>query len=118
MTDYIVPGLLVLICALALGKKENNGVYIAGDTLIEKFDQLDEKLGRLLWMSSYLLEKEIPHGICCQTGEGMKHFQVSAEPQIWEAVDALLACPKFAGGEAVFPRALWRYHIGGDGHEV
>ena len=28
----------------ALGKKENNGIYIAGDTLIEKFDQPDEKL--------------------------------------------------------------------------
>ena len=86
--------------------------------LTGKPDQLDEKLGRLLWMSSYLLEKEIPHGICCQTGEGMKHFQVSAEPQIWEAVDALLACQKFQGGETVFPRALWRYHIGGDGHEA
>ena len=26
----------------ALGKKENNGVYIAGDTLIERFDEIDE----------------------------------------------------------------------------
>ena len=80
--------------------------------------QIDEKLGRLLYMSRYLLDKEIPHGICCHTGSGLQQFQVSTEPQIWEAVDALLACPKFQGGEAVFPRALWRYHIGGDGHEA
>lgn len=27
----------------AMGKKENNGIYICGDTLIERFDSLDEK---------------------------------------------------------------------------
>ena len=79
--------------------------------------EVDEKLGKLLWMMEYLLEKGIPHRVCCSTGEGIKTFGITAEPDIPQALDAILLCPLAEKDAApVYPRALWRYHIGGDGH--
>ena len=78
-------------------------------------EALDDKLGRLLWMMEYLLEQGIPHRVCCATGEGMKTFPVTGEGDIPQVLDAVLLCrPAEAGMEPVYPRALWRYHIGGE----
>ncbi len=82
-------------------------------------EQRDRKLGQLLWMMEYLTQRDIPHRVCCFTGSGLKIFPVEREVQIPETLDAILACtPAEAGAEPVYPRALWRYHIGGDGHET
>lgn len=82
-------------------------------------EKLDDKLGRLLWMMDYLVEKGIPHRVCCHTGSGMKLWEVSTEPQIRETLDAILECALAPDREEpVYPSALWRCHIGGDGHET
>ena len=79
--------------------------------------EVDEKLGKLLWMMEYLLEKGIPHRVCCATGEGLKLFSVSNDGDIWRALDGILLCSLAEKNAApVYPRALWRYHIGGDSH--
>ena len=82
-------------------------------------DVLDDKLGRLLWISGYLLEHAVPHHICCLTGSGMLHLAVANSRQLSEAMDAILeAGPAEPGRTPAYPRGLWRCHIGGDGHEV
>ena len=79
--------------------------------------QLDEKLGRLLWTAEYLWEKNIPHQICCATGDGIRLFPIQSEGDISRTLDAILLCPPAPkDAQPVYPRALWRYHIGGDGH--
>lgn len=79
---------------------------------------LDNKLGRLLWISSYLLEHGVPHKICCLTGSGMLCLAVTDARQLSEAMDALLeAGPAEPGQTPAYPRGLWCCHIGGDGYE-
>lgn len=80
--------------------------------------ELDKKLGRLLWMSNYLLGKEIPHRIQCLTGNGVESFCVSTPSELQDAIDALLAAaPAGADAETEYVAASWQYHIGGDTHE-
>ena len=45
-----------------LGKQENNGVYICGDTLIERFDEADEKqlMNNLAAVGRFMEKAEIP----------------------------------------------------------
>ena len=77
-------------------------------------DELDRKLGQLLWMSDYLLQNGLPHSICCLTGEGLEVFPIGLDRDVQPAIDRLLAAPP-APWDAVadYMRADWRYHIGG-----
>lgn len=78
-------------------------------------EQVDRKLGRLLWVSGYLLEQGIVHRIRALTGEGLRTFEVSRREDVRLAVDALLGSP-CAPADAVpdYGAAAWRCHIGGD----
>lgn len=81
--------------------------------------QLDRKLGNLLWLSNWLLEQEIPHQIQCLTGSGMQTKEVACPEDVTAAIDGLLLCPLAQPGqESVFSPASWLCHIGGDGDEV
>lgn len=95
------------------------GLAIITLTLSGSPESLDSKLGQLLWVSDYLLGKDVPHQIHCFSGKGMEVFPVSAPEHTGHAVDALLGSPP-ADPQArpVFAQASWRYHIGGDGHEA
>lgn len=80
--------------------------------------QLDTKLGQLQFMSRYLLQKELPHRICCTTGSGEESFSITCEADILRAIDALLlSVPAQPDAQIPAVRAQWRYHIGGDSHE-
>jgi uncharacterized protein (DUF58 family) len=81
--------------------------------------ELDKKLGKLQWMSDYLLQKEVPHQIHCLTRQGIEVFSVSDETQLHKAIDLLL-CARPATEDKLPDtiRAAWRYHIGGDSHET
>lgn len=82
-------------------------------------EELDSKLGRLLWLSRYLLSKEVPHQVHCLTGQGMETFWVKTETDVLSMVDALLRTPGAADGlHPNYIRASWSYHIGGDGYEA
>ena len=79
--------------------------------------ELDEKLGQLLWMSRYLAQQQIKHRIFCATGSGMEQLFVTNETEAMEAVDRLLQCAVLKEStQIVYPKAVWRYHIGGDGY--
>ena len=78
--------------------------------------QLDETLGKLQWMSLYLLQCELPHRICCLTGDGVETISVNCPEDTRAAIDRLLCCRRWEGlAHEDYENALWRYHIGGDG---
>lgn len=80
---------------------------------------LDEKLGKLLWLSRYLLENHLPHEILCLTGNGEVRFSVADEGELKTALAALLASP-VASAEQRLPAegpGAWHYRIGGGADE-
>lgn len=78
-------------------------------------EEMDRKLGQLLWMSRYLLENDIPHQIHCLTGRGMESYAVAGEQGMYRALDSILAAPKeTAGLKPNYIAASWHYSIGGD----
>ena len=81
-------------------------------------ERTDRDMGRLLWLSGWLLEKEIPHQIRCMTGGGMECCQVHDRDSLEQAMDCLLAAAP--AREGAFPSvtdAGQHFHIGGDGDE-
>lgn len=81
-------------------------------------DQLDRKLGQLLGMSVFLAEQGIRHRIFCYTGKGMSIHSVATEQDATDALDALLQMsPAQDDVLPVYPKAIWRHHIGGGDHE-
>ena len=78
-------------------------------------EQIDRKLGNLLWVSGYLLEQGISHQIRALTGDGLAVFDVANGEDTQRAVDTLLASPCApAEAEADYGVAAWHCHIGGD----
>lgn len=82
-------------------------------------DVLDKKLGRLLGISRYLAENGVKHRVCCCTGTGTVIHVVTNVQEAQDAVDALLQLPPAAEDALpTYPKAIWRYHIGGDDSEA
>ncbi len=78
-------------------------------------DTVDKKLGRLLWVSRYLLENDVPHEIHCLTGEGTRVYSVASLPALNKAMLSLLKQPLAGEEDRVdFIAAAWKHHIGGD----
>lgn len=83
-----------------------------------KPEMLDKKLGQLLGMSTYLAANGVKHRIFCCTGKGMDIHSVSNEQEALDTIDALLQLPPVEENTfPTYPKAIWRYHIGGDGSE-
>lgn len=83
-------------------------------------EQLDRKLGNLLWIGQYLLEKKLQFVLRVQSGDGIEMWNVADHLQLQNAVDALLCVP-LAQEEGIQNddfSASWRYHIGGEIHEA
>ncbi len=90
------------------------GLAVVALVLSGEREKLDEKLGQLLWLSDYLIQRQVPHQIRCLTGRGMESFAVDAETDILPAVDSLLQSPMAQEGSTLPPiQASWLYEIGG-----
>jgi len=81
--------------------------------------QLDEKLGELSWMMTYLLEGEVPHEVRCVTGNGLLTLPVTDEFQAKAVLRQLLGSPVALPGARLpaMPDATWLYRIGGGADE-
>lgn len=81
--------------------------------------ELDTKLGQLLWISQQLLSKELHFQIQCLTGKGIRLWQVTSAETLDAAMDELLAQPLSTGGsvQTRTERAGWQYFIGGGSHD-
>lgn len=88
-------------------------------TLCGDSTQLDLKLGRLLWLSGQLLDRQCPHEVRCNTGEGLVQAHIDTPEDIRKLLRRLLAATCTAGEVAdAGSDVLWQYHIGGDDHEA
>ena len=93
--------------------------YLLTMTLWGEPEQLDRKLGQLVWLSDRLLEQHLEHSVRCRTGSGTVTFSVTDAASRQEGIRALLRSrPAESEGAAIRANALWQHHIGGDGDEA
>lgn len=81
--------------------------------------QLDEKMGNLLWMGSYLLDQGIPFEVQALTGRGTQRWVVPIQEDLDKLILELLRS-RPAPDDAVIETvdASWHCHIGGDRDET
>lgn len=70
----------------------------------------DEKLGKLLWVSRYLLSRQREHVLRCLTGEGVYQCHIRDEAALTAALHMLLQKPA-AAESAVLPEMAWEQCI-------
>ena len=82
-------------------------------------DELDRKLGRLLWMGRRLLARDLRWHLQALTGEGLLRYTVGNETDLMTALDELLCSTPVTAGTAAAEvgAATWHCHIGGALHE-
>lgn len=83
-------------------------------------EELDRKLGRLLWLGQVLLDRGLHFRIRALTGSGLLDLPVSGETELNRQLDALLCqkpCTEGSVLEHPLP-AFWQYHIGGEPDEA
>lgn len=79
-------------------------------------EELDRKLGQLLWLGQLLLEKDLPFRLQVLTGQGLLTCEVTDEDVLTRQLSLLLRSG--TTGDPLADRACaasWHYHIGGDG---
>lgn len=82
-------------------------------------EELDRKLGRLLWLSSYLLRQDLVFDILAYTGNGEQLWHIDSFPALQRAMDALLCYPptQEKAKPTLSQEASWQYYIGGQADE-
>ena len=78
-------------------------------------DELDSKLGQLLWIGRWLAEHQMIYDVCVLTGNGIETWTVSGNDGL-DIVIADLLCATPASQGSVRDKeqiAAWYYHIGG-----
>lgn len=80
---------------------------------------LDQKFGKLLFLSRFLLSKDQTHALHCLTGQGLLCFSIQNETDLLAALTALLgASPAEADTLPETGGGIWHYHIGGEPDET
>lgn len=93
--------------------------YVLTLSLFGTPDELDQRLGQLVYMSRRLLEQGLDHRVYCLTGAGVADFSVKDETTLEAGIHILLSSPPAEADTA--PKAgnvLWQHRIGGDGHDA
>ena len=80
--------------------------------------EVDRKCGRLLGLSRELLAKDLPHRICCLTGNGPLTHTIACENDLTAFMDQLLCYPLAREGTPAAAYPSRRFHIGGDPDEI
>lgn len=78
--------------------------------------ELDKKFGQLLWLSRWLLEREVTFDIRVLTANGLDSWTIKEEYDVNKCIEELLGTPCVREGtirDQVF-KAAWRHHIGGE----
>lgn len=93
--------------------------YLLTVTLSGSPKELDAKLGKLLWLSKALLEKQLSHQVRCMTGSGVTEFTIQDEAALEGCMQALLSSPPAQAEQLLqAEQAAWQHHIGGGEHEA
>ncbi len=88
--------------------------------LVGTADQLDQKLGKLVWMGQHLLEMGLNFELRALTGDGLLALPVTDRQALDAAVDQLLSSSPALEGTAQNTGAAvsWHFHIGGEQDEI
>ena len=81
--------------------------------------ELDIKMGHLLWLSKWLLERAITFDVRVLTGNGIESWTIRDEWSLNSCIESLL-CSPFATEGSVRDHsftAAWQHHIGGEQDE-
>lgn len=82
-------------------------------------EELNEKLGNLLWLGKYLLQMEMSFELRALTAQGQLHWPIGTEQQLQSTIDELLFAGTAEKDAVMDPvTAAWHCHIGGDYHET
>jgi hypothetical protein len=93
--------------------------YVLNIVLNGAPEELNKKLGKLLWTSHALLEKGLAHTVRAMTGKGLFVYEVADEASLELCLHSLLCGPQAeAGVMASAEDALWQRHMGGDSNEA
>lgn len=93
--------------------------YLLSLSLSGDGEEIDRKLGKLLWLSQSLLQRNCEHQVSCNTGAGTLRFTVSDRASATVCMQTLLKSKKVSGEQdAPKQNVLWHHHIGGDSHET
>ncbi len=82
-------------------------------------EELDRKMGRLLWLGKWLLDQEIYFAAAVLTLSGLESWTIRKESDLTDCVDRLLCArtsPEGTLRDLNVPSA-WQYHIGGEPDE-
>lgn len=82
-------------------------------------EEMDRKLGKLLWLGNYLRRLDLPFEILAYTREGKQLWHVDSLRALRRAVDQLLCHRPFTGSQTpeLTENASWSYYIGGEADE-
>ncbi len=96
------------------------GLMLLTMNLRGSYEELDRKLGRLLWLGTRLNALSLPFELRVLTGEGVLSFAISEDASLHKAIDRLLRSPAARDGDLRDRdfAASWQYHIGGEPDDV
>jgi len=82
-------------------------------------NQIDRKLGQLLWLGTWLLSQGASYEVLALTGNGTERWHVGSERELECCLEALLYAPYSLDGDlwGVDNTAAWHYRIGGEPDE-
>lgn len=80
-------------------------------------DEIDRKFGRLLYLATYFIEKDLPLEIRCSSGKGIQSFTVATTADLDSAMDTLLRLPLTEESTLSVSGASWHYQVGGEADE-
>lgn len=80
--------------------------------------ELDTKIGRLLWLGQYLLDRSLPFDIRALTGDGAVTYSVQTRQELEKAVQNLLCQRAAPEGKPYSESGRWSFHIGGGTDET
>lgn len=82
-------------------------------------EQMDQKLGKLLYLGKHLLDLQLHYELHVLTGNGIRIHKIATDGDLSAALDALLCCrPATVGSVQGQSRGSWQYHIGGEADET
>ena len=82
-------------------------------------EEIDRKLGRLMWLGRHLTDQGIRYELRALTGEGILTFSIANEQDLQKTVDTLLCSRTSVEGDLRSREyaASWHCHIGGEPDE-
>ncbi len=94
------------------------GVLALSVILSGSAEEIDRKLGRILYLSELFLSKELKHEVHCLCGEGVKVFFITNEWELNQMLLHLLELPMSKRTDMPTIKAAWHHHVGGETDEA